>query len=78
MRLDNKTNEELLRIQKALQGDPANRATDGGIFLYTPATHKKLDRIAEAITHNIVMQRKAEGTYVPVAGYSGRKSKRRR
>ncbi len=75
MKLDNKTNEELLEIMKAIEADPANK--QDGLYLYTPKTRKKLDAITRQITHNMVMKRAAEGRPAVADGYSGRQRNRR-
>jgi hypothetical protein len=77
VKLDNKTTPELIAIREALEADPANKNPARGIFLYTAATHRKLDAIASQITHNMIETKKAKGTYVAPDGYSGRKSNRR-
>lgn len=78
MRLDGKTTEELLEMQKAIESDPDNKAARVGLYLYTPTAIKKLDEIARQITHNMAMKRAAAGDPVVSDGYSGRKSNRRR
>lgn len=78
MKLDGKTTEELLEMQRAIEADPANKSDGRGLSIYTPKASKKLDAIARQITHNLVMKRVAEGRPVVVDGYSGRKSNRRR
>lgn len=76
MKLDGKTNEELLKLKSKIESDPLNKAT--GLYLYTPAALKKMKEIDLQITHNLAMKRQAEGRPVPCDGYSGRKSKRHR
>jgi hypothetical protein len=79
MKLDGKTNVELLAMQKAISEDQANRNTDPSrLHLYTPKAQKKLDAILMQIVHNQAMKRAAEGNPVPCDGYSGRKQNRRR
>lgn len=76
MKLDNKTTDELLAMQQAIEADPANKQ-NGGLYLYTPKARKKLDAIARQITHNMAMKRAAEGNPVVCDGYSGRQKNRR-
>lgn len=76
MKLDNKTNIELLEMQTAIKSDPKNQNT-GGLWKYTPAARKKLDAIQRQITHNLAMKRAAEGRPVVCDGYSGRQTNRR-
>jgi predicted kinase len=75
MKLDNKTNEELMTIREAIEADPANKAE--GLYLYTPKARRKLDAITRQITHNMAMKRAAEGRPVVADGYSGRQCNRR-
>ena len=80
MKLDGKTNEELVELRRSIESDPANkgdRARDG-LNLFTKAARKKLDEIDRQITHNLAEKRAAEGRPVPVDGYSGRNSKKRK
>jgi hypothetical protein len=72
------TNTELVAEQERICADPANRAPEGELNLYTKAAQKKLRLIAEWITHNLAEKRKAAGNPVPCDGFSGRKQKRRR
>ena len=78
MKLDGKTNDELVVLQAAIVADPANRNVKGGIYLYTSAARRKLDAITRQITHNLAEARAARGDPVDASGYSGRQSKRRR
>jgi hypothetical protein len=76
LKLQNKTNEELVQMQNAIQSNPDNKAE--GLFLYTPEARKKLDAIARQITYNLSVKRAEEGNPVISDGYSGRQSNRRR
>jgi len=76
MKLDGKTNEELLEMIRAIEDDPINKGE--GIHLYSPKARKKLDAISQQITHNLAMKRAAEGRPVVADGYSGRRANRRR
>jgi len=79
MKLEGKTNEELLALRSEIENDPANRNVPGSsIFIYTTKASKKLQAITEQITHNMAEKRRLEGRPVPCEGYSGRKSNRRR
>lgn len=78
MKLDNKTTEELLKLREEIESDPANKNTDGGIYLYTVKARKKLDAITEAITENLRQAKVARGELINTAGYSGRQANRRR
>jgi hypothetical protein len=78
MKLDGKTNEELLAMSKAIEADPANRNPPGHLSIFTKTAQKKLDKIAWAITENMIAKKKADGTYVAPDGYSGMKQNRRR
>lgn len=78
MKLDDKTTEELLEMQRAIEADPANKSDGQGLYLYTPKAIKKLGEITRQITHNMAMKRAAEGRPVVADGYSGRKSNRSR
>lgn len=69
--------EELLDLDRSITADPANKATDGGIYLYTSTARKKLRAIAEAVTFHLADQRAASGQPVPTSGFSGRKQNRR-
>lgn len=54
---DNMTFEELTAMANRLRDDPANanpqHANGNSIYLYTKATHKRLDAIAWAITYKL-------------------------
>lgn len=76
MKLDGKTNDELLALRKQIELDPSNRAD--GVFMYVPSARKKLDAIDRQITYNLAVKRAADGNPVPPHGYSGRQSNRRR
>ena len=82
MKLDGKTNVELLEMMAAIESDPANQMPDRQLHqhlhLYTPKACKKLNKIAWQITSNIADKRKADGDPVPTCGYSGMKQNRRR
>lgn len=78
MKLEGKTNQELVELMRAIEADPANQMPPGQLYLYTPKARKKLAAIQEQITHNLAMKRAAEGNPVVADGYSGRKSNRRR
>jgi len=78
MKLDNKTNIELLQIKENVCCDPTSSNPTGGIFLYTAAARKKLDAIDRAITENMRVARVARGNAPTSDGYSGRKSNRRK
>lgn len=79
MKLGDKTIEELHALDKALTSDPANvNPNKYSIYMYTPATHKKLDKIARAISDKLIEKKKSAGTYTPASGYSGRQSNKRR
>jgi hypothetical protein len=78
VRLDGKTNEELVAMQSAIESDPRNQMPPGHLFLYTPQARKKLDEIARAITSNLREKRRLAGDPVDDSGYSGRQSNRRR
>lgn len=67
---------ELLSMAVAIKANPANCATNGGLFLYIPAARKKLDDIAQAIAFHLADKREASGHPVLAAGYSGRNSNR--
>jgi hypothetical protein len=73
-----KTTGELLDEMKGIEDDPASKVGAGGFYIYNAKARKKLDRIREEITHNMVMKKKAEGTYAAPDGYSGCKQNRRR
>jgi hypothetical protein len=77
MKLDGKTNEELIALRKTIEDNPTNRNPLGSLWMYTKAARKKFDLIDRQITHNLVEKRKAEGNPVPCDGYSGRKQNRR-
>ena len=50
--------EELVARQTALKADPTNaNRNPRSIYLYTPATHRKLDDIAWAITYKLAAKR---------------------
>lgn len=74
MKLDGKTNAELVALSAQIEAHPANRMPPGSLYLYTPQARKRLHRIAEQITHNLAEARRAAGNPVPCNGYSGRKS----
>lgn len=76
MKLDGKTNAELLALQETVTADPANQMPKGSLYLYSPAARKKLDAITRQITHNLAEARTARGDPVKADGYSGRKSNR--
>ena len=78
MKLDGKTNEELVAMQERITSDPKNQMPKGSIFMYKPAASKKLGEIARAITDNLREAKIARGEKINDAGYSGRKSNRRR
>ena len=69
---------ELLRMQAAIEADPASRNTSGGIHLYAPNARRRLSAIAEAISYHMADRRAASGRPVPSDGYSGIKQNRRR
>lgn len=72
----NKTMDELVSMQESLVSDPRNRDSEGSLYLYNPATRKKLAAIASQISFLMAEKRAAEGRPVPVWGYSGRRSKK--
>lgn len=78
MKLDGKTNEELLAMVKGIEDDPANRNPPGHLALFTKKAQKKLDQISWEITRNLAAAREARGDPVPTCGYSGMKQNRRR
>lgn len=67
----------LLRMQAAIEADPASRNTAGGIFIYEAKARKTLSDIAEAITMHMADRRAQAGCPVVVNGYSGRQQNRR-
>jgi len=77
-KLDGMTNEELLALDAQLCANPANLSPAGCFFRYTPATHKKLDAIAQQIAYNIRQKRIAAGIPINDEGYSGRQTNKRR
>ena len=77
MKLANKTTEELLSLRKKLCADPANKGSEGSIFLYNSKTRKKLDKIDREIQSQIRERRIARGEVVKDDGYSGRQCNRR-
>ena len=78
MKLDGKTNVELLEMMAEIESDSKNRMPPGHLNLYTPKARKKLEKIARQITYNLADKRKADGDPVPTCGYSGMKQNRRR
>ena len=78
MKLDGKTNEELVAMLQAIEDDPLSKNRPDSIYIYTPKARKKMDEIARAITGNLEDKRIAEGRPVPCCGYSGRQTNRRR
>ena len=73
------TKLELLAMMHDVTSDPANLALPGqGIYTHTPAARKKMDAIAAAIAIHMADERAAAGRPVPVAGYSGRQTNKRR
>jgi hypothetical protein len=78
VKLDGKTNAELLAMKQAIEDAPENRTPPGSFFKLTRAALRKMDAIDRQITHNLAMKRAAEGNPVPCDGYSGRKQNRRR
>lgn len=68
---------ELLKKIEAIESDPANRATDGGLYLYVPKARKRLAKRRDEIAAVMAQKRAAEGRPVAVAGYSGRQTNRR-
>ena len=78
MKLDGKTNEELLAMIAEIEADPKNRMPPGGLYLYTPQARKKLDKLARAVTNNMAEKRALKGDPVRADGYSGRQTNRRR
>lgn len=77
MKLDGKTNAELIVLMEEICNHPENRNPNGGVFLYKPTARRKLDEIARQITHNNAMARAARGDPVRADGYSGRTQNRR-
>lgn len=71
------TNQQLVTMQATIEADPKNQNPKGHINRFTPQAQKKLAAIAQAITDNIIEQKKASGTYVFTGGYSGRQTNRR-
>lgn len=53
------TLEQLVEMAEGLRSDPANQNTKGGIWLYTKATHRRLDAIAWAITYKLQEKKQA-------------------
>jgi hypothetical protein len=76
MNLAGKSTKLLQELRVAIESAPENQS-GGGLFLHTPHARRKLEKIAEQITHNMAMKRKAAGNPVKVDGYSGRKQNRR-
>ena len=77
MKLEGKSNQELIELRKSIEAAPANQEPRG-IYRFTPAARKKLNAIDRAITHNLATARAAAGDPVVADGYSGRQSNRRR
>jgi hypothetical protein len=73
------TKLELVAMMEAVTADPANLAPPGqGIYTHTPAARKKMGAIAAAIAMHMADERTAAGRPVPVDGYSGRQTNKRR
>lgn len=68
----------LLALLEHIENHPENLAPPGEFYKFTAKARKRKDAIAEQITHNMMMVKKAAGTWVEPAGYSGRKVNRRR
>lgn len=77
MKLNGKTNTELLVLQADIEAAPANQLPSGSLHRFTPQARRKLDAIRMAITRNLAVARAAAGNPVPCDGYSGRQSNRR-
>lgn len=78
MKTEGKTTPELVAMQTAIMEDPASKNPKGGLRIYTPAAERKLDKIARAITANLMDRRIALGLPINCDGYSGRQTNRRR
>jgi hypothetical protein len=78
MNLHNKSNSELVKLQSEIESDPANKNTDGGLFLYSKKARAKLDKIARQITENLREAREKAGNPVPCDGYSGLQTNKRK
>lgn len=72
------TQAELLALQAGIEADPANRNPQGSFQIYTERARRQLSDIATAITHHLADKRATAGNPVPVDGYSGRQTNRRR
>jgi hypothetical protein len=71
MKLDGKSTQDLLVLQREIEEDPKNKEVDS-VYLYNPKARKKLDAITLQITHNLKEDKKKRGIYVNESGYSGR------
>lgn len=69
---------ELLALQEQVEQDPENKAEAGSIFLHSGRARKLLENIATAISYHMADERAARGSPVPVSGYSGRQTNRKR
>ena len=78
MKLEGKTNAELLAMIEKIEADPANKNIPGSIYIYAPKARKKIAELARAISSNLEDKRIAEGRPVRCDGYSGRQTNRRR
>lgn len=76
--MKNKTVDDLLKMMHDVENDPANKSKDGEFYLYTKKARIKLDKLARAINDLLIEKKKAKGTYVEPAGYSGRQTNRRK
>lgn len=77
MKLEGKTNEDLVKMMEDIESDPSNQMPPGSFWKMVPAARKKIQKIQEQITHNLAMKRAAAGNPVQCDGYSGRKSNKR-
>jgi len=77
MKLDGKTNAELVEMQNVIETLPENKMPSGSLWLYTPSARKKLDKISRKITDNLRIARRLTANPVNTSGYSGRQTNRR-
>lgn len=77
MKLEGKTNTELLAMQRDIETNPTYMNPTGSFYRFTGVARAKLDKITRQITHNLAMKRAAEGRPIPCDGYSGRQTNRR-
>lgn len=77
MKLDGKSNPELMALREAVCAAPDARSPAGSLFMFVPKIRRKLDEIDRQITHNLRTARIARGETINDAGYSGRQTNRR-